>query len=497
MPSGSAATTPATNKRWVMFSLACGASWFLYLHRYTWQFIRLELRNEYDFSNTTLQSLQACFSFAYTIGQIPSGILCDLFGSVIFLTVIIAGWSLVLPLFGLTSNVFGLGALRVAFGATQAGCYPNLAKVTRTWIPLRYRTTCQAMIASFFGRLGGAISPLIFSTLLIGTLAMSWRGALIVMSVMGLLFALVFWRLFRNSPEEDPDVNEAELELIREGDETTEDTGQNVLRFGQAIRNRHMLAFIIQQFMNAGADFIYITLMATYFYDLGFDPIAIGILASLPLFGGALGGIVGGVLNDSLIRRTGNRRWSRTAVGFTGKFIAAGVMLIAIQQTNGVMAGIAFFVVKFFTDWSQPTVWATCTDMGGRYSASVFSIINTAGGVGGMVMILAAGPILDGFTDVTAAYDNTEMIQRDYVTAATVAASGGTVMSMNSGPMMGLATVNAIAAHGPVRKLTNYKPLFLIVAAMYLLSALSWFFIDCTTRLDKSDEEQHEAGGSG
>ena len=429
-----------TNRRWVMFSLACGTSRFLYLHRYTWNIVRVALRDDYEFSNTTLGTLEACFNFTYTVGQIPSGILGDLFGSFLFLGIIILAWSLVLPLFGLTGNVYGLGALRVFFGASQAGCYPNLAKVTRNWIPLSSRTTCQGIIASFFGRFGGAMSTIIMATLLMGVCGLSWRWALVVMSAAGVLFAIAFFLFFRNSPEEDPKVNQAELDLIREGEE--EEESGTVLHFGQAIRNRSMAVFIFQQFMNAGADFIYVALMGSYFIDRGFGFAAVGILASLPLFGGAIGGLVGGVLNDLLIKWTGNRRWSRTAVGFTGKFIAAGVMLVAISQSNGYMAAGCFFMVKFFTDWSQPTVWGTCTDMGGRCSASVFSIINTAGGIGGITMVLFAGPFLDYFT--------TETI-----------------------------------VEGQAKLVTDYNPLFMIVAGMYVLSALSWFFIDCTTRLDK------------
>ena len=432
-----------TKRRWVMFSLACGTSWFLYLHRYTWNIVRVALRDDYEFSNTTLGTLEACFNFTYTAGQIPSGILGDLFGTFMLLGILILAWSLVLPLFGLTGNVYGLGALRMFFGASQAGCYPNLAKVTRNWIPLSSRTTCQGMIASFFGRFGGAMSTIIMATLLMGVCGLSWRWALVVMSAAGVLFAITFFLFFRNSPEEDPRVNQAELDLIREGEEEAEAEEESgaVLHFGQAIRNRSMAVFIFQQFMNAGADFIYVALMGSYFIDRGFGFAAVGILASLPLFGGAIGGLVGGVLNDVLIAWTGNRRWSRTAVGFTGKFVAAGVMLVAISQSNGYMAAGCFFMVKFFTDWSQPTVWGTCTDMGGRYSASVFSIINTAGGVGGITMVLFAGPFLDYFT--------TEMI-----------------------------------VEGQATLVTDYNPLFMIVAGMYVLSALSWFFIDCTDRLD-------------
>ncbi|MCH2200410.1 MAG: MFS transporter [Fuerstiella sp.] len=431
-----------TNRRWVMFSLACGTSWFLYLHRYTWNIVRVALRDDYDLSNTTLGTLEACFNFTYTAGQIPSGILGDLFGTFMLLGILILTWSLILPLFGLTVNVYGLGALRMFFGASQAGCYPNLAKVTRNWIPLSSRTTCQGMIASFFGRFGGAMSSIIMATLLMGVCGLSWRWALVVMSAAGVLFAVTFFLLFRNSPEEDPRVNQAELDLIRKGEAEEKEESRAVLHFGQAIRNRSMAVFIFQQFMNAGADFIYVALMGSYFIDRGFGFAAVGILASLPLFGGAIGGLVGGILNDVLIAWTGNRRWSRTAVGFTGKFVSAGMMLVAISQSNGHMAAGCFFMVKFFTDWSQPTVWGTCTDMGGRYSASVFSIINTAGGIGGITMVLFAGPFLDYFT--------TEMI-----------------------------------VEGKTMLVTDYNPLFMIVAGMYVLSALSWIFINCTNALDR------------
>ena len=61
-------------------------------------------------------------------------------------------------------------------------------------------------------------------------------------------------------------------------------------------------------------------------------------------------------------------------------------------------AAWGLFVVKFFSDWTQPTVWGTCTDMGGRYSATVFSIINMAGNVGGIVTPIVLGVILDVYS---------------------------------------------------------------------------------------------------
>ena len=57
---------------------------------------------------------------------------------------------------------------------------------------------------------------------------------------------------------------------------------------------------------------------------------------------------------------------------------------------------------KFFSDWSQPTTWGACTDLGGRFSATVFSIINTAGTLGGVAMPIVFGTtVLDRFTDTS------------------------------------------------------------------------------------------------
>ncbi len=433
-----------TRRRFVIFALAAGASWFLYLHRYTWNFIRPKLIEETELSNVELDGIFVLFNIAYATFQIPSGVVCDLFGPHLFLGIIIAVWSLVLPFFGVTTHPFGLGAFRLTFGAAQAGCYPALSKVTKSWFPLRSRTTVQGLIASFFGRSGGAMSSIIMGTLLMGLLGLSWRAALIVMAAFGLCFAFLFWMYCRNSPEEDPWTNQSERDLIQEG-ETHNPEAPPVLPFRRAAKNRSLRVLMFQQFLDAGADYIYVAMMGSYFVMArNIEETKAGLLVSLPLWGGAMGGVVGGILNDRLINRTGNHRWSRTAVGFIGKSLACLCMFAAIQQDTAMAAALWLFVVKFFTDWSQPTVWGTCTDMGGRYSATTFSIINTSGSIGAVVTPLVGGLLLDHFSRV-------EIVD------------------------------------GAEKLITNYNPLFALVAGMYLVSASCWFFIDCTHSLERDE----------
>ena len=284
------------------------------------------------------------------------------------------------------------------------------------------------------------MSPIILGTVLMGFCGLSWQVALGVMGLAGIAFGVAFLILFRNSPAEHPQVNDLERELIAEG--STVQGQHGTLPLSRAIRSRSLLCFTVQQFMDAGSDVVFVSLIGKYFLNRhGLDIKNAGWLTSLPLWGGALGGIAGGWLNDHLIRTSGSRRWTRSGIGFVGKIIGCAMLYVVSVQSEPIAAGIALMFAKFFSDWSQPTVWGTCTDLGGRCSATVFSIINTAGTLSGVVMPLVFGILLDWNTVKHAV--NGEMITK-----------------------------------------TDWGPLFLLLAAMYLTSGVFWLFIDCTKSLE-------------
>jgi len=457
--------TPAsTNIRWLIFGLACGTSWVLYLHRYCWNIVGPLIQDEYNFDHTQSAGVFSLFYWTYAAGQIPCGVVIDFFGPHLFLGISIILWSLALIGFGQTKSLWAIGGLRLLFGASQAGCYPGLTKATRVWFPVRSRTTIQGWIATTFGRAGAAMSPILLGTLLIGYFELKWQTALIVFGAVGIAFGLLFLILFRDSPLTDSRVNDAERAVIAEGS-TVVKTESSVLPWSRALRNRSMWFFAIQQFLDAGSDVVFVFLIGKFFADrYGMNISSIGWLSSLPLIGGACGGVVGGWLNDWLIARTRNRRWSRSGIGFVGKVVGCSMLLIVSGATDTVaewtepwrsqlpwadllpmsaalVAGNALMTAKFFSDWSQPTTWGMCTDLGGRYSATVFSIINTSGTVGGIVMPIAFGKLLDW-------YSKTEMVGDQKV------------------------------IH------TDWSPLFVLIASMYLASGISWLLVDCTKSLD-------------
>ncbi len=449
-----------TNVRWIIFALACGASFLLYLHRYTWNTVAGELNAApYNLSKTQTGFLLSLFYYTYALLQIPSGVVIDRFGPRWFLTFSILLWSLALAMLAavfmrvtpatssssdLTLLLILAGSSRLLFGAAQAGCYPALTRISRVWFAPQGRTALQGLIASTAGRSGAAMSSIVLSTLLMGWLGFSWQSGLIWVSLLGLGFGVVFWWAVADSPADDSRANDAERQLIHGGEAAAplDTAAPSMLPWRNAFRSNSMRWFVCQQFFDAGSDVAFVGLISLYFSQArGLNLSSTGWLTSLPLIGGALGGYCGGLLNERFIGWSGNRRWSRSLIGFTGKVIGCSLLLLVARQETAAAAGAMLLLAKFFGDWSQPTVWGTCTDLGGRFSATVFSIINTSGTLGGVVMPLVFGQLLDWFT-------------REVQTGETIT------------------------------KITNWDPLFYLLAGMYLASGLCWLMVDCTKPLE-------------
>ena len=145
------ASPPArpTRVRWLVFGLACAVSWLLYLHRYSWGIVKADfLKENPGLTDTDIGWLDAAFSAAYALGQIPGGLAGDFFGPRAILTAFIVLWSVAVAGVAWTGGFWRVFGVRAAFGLAQAGAYPILSKVTRNWFPLAIRTSAQGVITA-------------------------------------------------------------------------------------------------------------------------------------------------------------------------------------------------------------------------------------------------------------------------------------------------------------------------------------------------------------
>ncbi|MBI3865269.1 MAG: MFS transporter [Planctomycetia bacterium] len=434
--------TEATRIRWLVFVLASGTSFLLYLHRYTWGILKVSVGDEFGWDNQELGWLDSAFMVSYAGGQIPGGMLGDWFGPRIVLSGMILVWSLSMGGMALARGFASMTTARVLFGFAQAGCYPNLSKVTKVWFPVPDRTAVQGWVASFFGRMGGAAAFILLGTIMLGEWKLPWRTALGWLTVVGCVFTAAFALLFRNTPRTHPWANKAEADLITLGDASAAVATRSLMNWNAVLRSRVVWALLFQQFTCAFVDNFFSAWLPLFLRKVkGVEMTGTGWMAALPLIGGAIGGMAaGGMLQGWLIHKTGNRRWSRSGIGLVGNLLAGACLFASLAFDSATQIVWIFFGLKFFADWAQPTCWGAITDMGGRSAASLFALVNTSGSLAGF----AAGPVM-GFTI-------------DYF-----------------GKRLGSGAPNDPA---------GWTALFVMIGVVYIASALSWLFIDCTQVVD-------------
>lgn len=121
MAQAPSAPSQPTGVRWLIFGLACAASWLLYLHRYAWGIVKPYYKQENpEISDYQLGWLDSAFNATYAVGQIPCGMAGDRFGTRSTLSLFTLLWSLAVGGVALTHGFWRLIVARAAFGLAQA-----------------------------------------------------------------------------------------------------------------------------------------------------------------------------------------------------------------------------------------------------------------------------------------------------------------------------------------------------------------------------------------
>src|SRR6266705_1529365 len=154
----------------------------------------------------------AAFAWAYALFEIPGGWLGDKIGPRKVLMRVVVWWSFFTAATGWAWNLVSLLVTRFLFGAGEAGCFPNLAKMFTNWLPRDERSRAVGVMW-LSARWGGAFTPLlvvwVFSL-------MSWRHAFELFGGIGIVWAIWFYVWFRDKPRDHKSVNPGEFELLQE-----------------------------------------------------------------------------------------------------------------------------------------------------------------------------------------------------------------------------------------------------------------------------------------
>jgi ACS family glucarate transporter-like MFS transporter len=286
-------------------------------------------------------------------------------------------------------NASSLIVTRALFGAGEAGAFPNLTRVFTTWLPVQERERAQALLW-LATRVSGAFTPLLVANLIA---AVSWRRTFEIFGVIGVIWAVLFFRWYRDEPAEHPAVNRAELALLPPARDTAIAHGGVPWRLIFSTPSVWLLS--IQYMCLAYGWWFYINWLPTYLRDERGTGLKMGaLLAGLPLLLGGLGCLVSAALVPRLTRRFGSVAVARRIIAVTG-FVGASVCIFIFTGINDpVRAMLVLGLAGFFNDFVMPAAWAGTMDIGGRYSGTVSGAMNMMGSIAGASSVIVVGYLL-------------------------------------------------------------------------------------------------------
>jgi predicted MFS family arabinose efflux permease len=257
-----------------------------------------------------------------------------------------------------------------------------------------------------------------------------WRRAFEIFGVLGLVWAVVFYWWYRDDPRQHPKVNDAEKALLTGADNLA--SAHSNVPWGRFVSSATTWLLWGQYFCLSYGWYFYPTWLPTYLQEARGQVLVKGaFLAGIPLFFGGIGCLVSGFLGARLARRIGVP-WARKLMAVVGFLVAAAMLVLSLRIQDPTLAMLAMGLASFGNDLAMPSAWGACMDVGGKFAGTYSGSMNMMGNFGGV-----AGPIVVGYI---------------------------------------LQTTNH-----------NWALTFYVAAAVYVVGAILWLFIDPVTPLDQAE----------
>lgn len=224
-------------------------------------------------------------------------------------------------------------------------------------------------------------------------LAFGWRTMFIAMGVVGVLGALVWFKVYRDpatAPLEPQD--QAYLAANRAAAGKVE-----ARHWGRLFRFQSMWGLILGAFCTGYAVWMYQTWLPAYLEMQQHISIAkTGFVASIPLFCSILGAWSGGWFTDRLSARGMDIIASRRLPSILGLLLSGLFTVIATTAAGPIQAIVFISLAMFFLSLGIAGKWTLITAVAPQsYCTSVASIQNFGGNIGGTVSPIVTGFVVD------------------------------------------------------------------------------------------------------
>lgn len=392
--------------RYLVLFVLFAVSSLNYADRATLSIAGSDISRQLGLSKVAMGYAFSAFGWAYAAGQIPGGWLLDRFGSKRVYLWSIVSWSAFtflqgfVGLFGMSAAIAALLSLRFLLGLAEAPSFPGNGRIVAAWFPTAERGTASAVFnasqyfaTAMFAPITGWI-----------TYRFGWPYVFFVMGAIGVAAALAWHRAIDN-PSDHPRVSARELDHIARGGGLVDmdrraasgapagpPPGRSYLR--QLLTNRMLLGVYVGQYCITTLTYFFLTWFPVYLVEQrGMSILKAGAAASLPAICGFVGGVLGGVVSDRLLRAGCSLNVARKTPIVLGMLLSTTMILCNYADSSAVV--ISLMALAFFGKGVGSLGWAVVSDTSPKQIAGLSGgLFNMFGNTAGITTPIVIGYIV-------------------------------------------------------------------------------------------------------
>lgn len=369
---------------------------------------------EFGFNAIAWGAVLGYFGYGYLFGALFGGALADKKGPKFVWIIIGLGWSIFvmatafageigIALFG-GSALFGFAFIRILFGFFEGPTFSTINKTVANWATPRERGFAVSL-----GLLGTPLGAMLTAPVAVFLLSVtSWKVMFLILAALGLIWVIIWTKMFTNLPEEHPKVSKEELEKIRSQSDLLPDEQlvkaeeKSDIRWFHFFKNPTLVFNAIGYFAFQYINFLLLTWTPKYLQDeFGFQLSSLWYLGMIPWIGACFTVLLGGKLSDHLRMKTGSLRIARSGLAVVSLLLTAGCFML-IPSANSIAGVMVLMTIgNAFNSLPNSVYWSVIIDTepskAGTFGGITHFITNTA-------TIIA--PTLTGFLVISYGYSS-------------------------------------------------------------------------------------------
>jgi MFS transporter, ACS family, hexuronate transporter len=398
--------------RWLICALLFFAATINYIDRQVIGILKTTLVNEFHWDSERIYAAVVfSFQLAYAIGLLLAGRVMDRIGTRRGFTLAVIVWSLAaiahacanwfpnlkLPTLNLDASTglsvvmlsgaaAGFALARLALGIGEAGNFPAAIKTVAEWFPRKERALATGIFNSGTN-IGALVTPLAVPWI---TLHWGWQWAFIATGLLGFVW-VAWWLVAYRAPEEHPHISAGELAYIR-SDPIEQETP---IAWAKLFPHRQTWAFALGKFMTDPIWWLYLFWIPDFLNrNHGLDLKSIGLPLVVIYLVADVGSIGGGWISSALIKRGWSVNRARKFAMLICALSVVPIMFAAKATNVWVAVALVSLAAAAHQGWSANLFTLTSDMFPRRAVGSVVGIGGMSGAIGGMLIALVVGEIL-------------------------------------------------------------------------------------------------------